>query len=230
MKITKSELRKIIQEELSNVLEKSGCPRGHAPGSGEEAQGVACSFMQKYGEDENSWTPEQLREFCILSLTPELSPEAGWTLVTTENLEFTGLFLDSDSCRTSEEGPTVDELYEDHNIDSLNEENCPVCGESLNRTLTEEEQDEREILEDDDVVEEGGKCTKATKKASSTRKGKKWMKCVRSDSGGYKRIHWGQAGVRVGSGSSKRRKSFRARHKCKGAKANTPRGQACKDW
>ena len=40
------------------------------------------------------------------------------------------------------------------------------------------------------------------------------MKCVKSDSGGYKRIHWGQAGVRVTgkSGNTKRKKSFKARH------------------
>ena len=80
-------------------------------------------------------------------------------------------------------------------------------------------------------IEEAARCTKATKKASSTSKGKKWMKCVKSDSGGYKRIHWGQKGVKVsGKANTKRRKSFRARHKCSTAKANTPRGQACKDW
>ena len=80
-------------------------------------------------------------------------------------------------------------------------------------------------------IKEAAKCTKATKKASSTSKGKKWMKCVKSDSGGYKRIHWGQKGVKVsGKANTKRRKSFRARHKCPTAKANTPRGQACKDW
>ena len=87
---------------------------------------------------------------------------------------------------------------------------------------------EEETLEE----KKSSKCTKVTKKASSTRKGKKWMKCVKSDSGGYKRIHWGQAGVRVTgkSGNTKRKKSFKARHGCKGAKANTPKGQACKDW
>ena len=92
--------------------------------------------------------------------------------------------------------------------------------------------DEQEIAEDDDVIEEAGKCTGPTKKASSTAKGKKWMKCVKSDSGGYKRIHWGQAGVRVTgkSGNTKRKKSFKARHGCAGAKSNTPKGQACKDW
>ena len=92
--------------------------------------------------------------------------------------------------------------------------------------------DEQEIAEDDDVIEEAGKCTGPTKKASSTAKGKKWMKCVKSDSGGYKRIHWGQKGVRVTgkSGNTKRKASFRARHGCGKAKANTPKGQACKDW
>ena len=81
-------------------------------------------------------------------------------------------------------------------------------------------------------LDETSKCTKVTKKASSTRKGKKWMKCVKSDSGGYKRIHWGQKGVRVTgkSGNTKRKKSFKARHNCSKAKSNTPQGQACKDW
>ena len=76
------------------------------------------------------------------------------------------------------------------------------------------------------------RCTKVTKKASSTKKGKKWMKCVKSDSGGYKRIHWGQKGVRVTgkSGNTKRKKSFKARHNCAKAKSNTPQGQAWKDW
>ena len=81
------------------------------------------------------------------------------------------------------------------------------------------------------VQEKNAKCTGPTKKASSTSKGKKYMKCVKSDSGGYKRIHWGQKGVKVsGKANTKRRKSFRARHKCSTAKSNTPRGQACKDW
>lgn len=81
------------------------------------------------------------------------------------------------------------------------------------------------------LIEEAARCTKATQKASSSRPGKKWMKCVKSGSG-YKRIHWGQAGVRVTgkSGNTKRKKSFRARHKCSSAKPGTPRYQACKDW
>ncbi len=90
------------------------------------------------------------------------------------------------------------------------------------------------IIAEEETLEEkkNSKCTKVTKKASSTRKGKKWMKCVKSDSGGYKRIHWGQAGVRVTgkSGNTKRKKSFKKRHNCSKAKSNTPQGQACKDW
>ena len=54
-------------------------------------------------------------------------------------------------------------------------------------------------------------CTKVTKKTHSDRKEKKWMKCVKNPNGkGYKKIHWGQAGVRVTgkSGNTKRKKSF----------------------
>ena len=79
------------------------------------------------------------------------------------------------------------------------------------------------------VKEKNATCTGPTKKASSTSKGKKYMKCVK-DGDGYKRIHWGQKGAKAGSGNSKRKKAFRARHKCSTAKSNTPRGQACKDW
>lgn len=79
------------------------------------------------------------------------------------------------------------------------------------------------------VNEKNATCTGPTKKASSTSKGKKYMKCVKSGDG-YKRIHWGQKGAKASSGNSKRKKAFRARHKCSSAKSNTPRGQACKDW
>jgi hypothetical protein len=82
------------------------------------------------------------------------------------------------------------------------------------------------------ILEEAARCTKATKKTHSDRKGKKWTKCARQSDGSYKRIHWGQAGVRVTgkSGNTKRKKSFRARHKCSSAKPGTPQYQACKDW
>ena len=84
----------------------------------------------------------------------------------------------------------------------------------------------------EEILEEAAKCTGPTKKAASTRKGKKWSKCARQPDGSYKRIHWGQAGVRVTgkSGNTKRKKSFRARHKCSSAKPGTPKAQACKDW
>jgi len=80
------------------------------------------------------------------------------------------------------------------------------------------------------IMEE--KCTKVTQKAHSSRKGKKWMKCAKQSDGSIKRIHWGQAGVRVTgkSGNTKRKKSFKARHGCSHAKAGTPKAQACKDW
>ena len=89
--------------------------------------------------------------------------------------------------------------------------------------------DFNQLLERMELLEEGN-CTKVTKKAHSTRKGKKWMKCARQSDGSIKRIHWGQAGVRVGKYNPKSRKSFRARHKCSSAKAGTPKAQACKDW
>lgn len=90
-----------------------------------------------------------------------------------------------------------------------------------------------EALDEVVYIEEGGKCDGPTKKASSTAKGKKWMQCVKNPDGkGYKRVHWGQKGVRAtgDSGNTKRKKSFRKRHKCSSAKAGTPRAQACKDW
>lgn len=76
------------------------------------------------------------------------------------------------------------------------------------------------------------KCTKVTQKTHSTRKQKKWMKCAKQPDGSIKRIHWGQAGVRVTgkSGNTKRKKSFKARHGCSHAKAGSPQAQACKDW
>jgi hypothetical protein len=82
------------------------------------------------------------------------------------------------------------------------------------------------------VLIEESKCTGPTKKTSSDRKGKKWMACVRQPNGSYKRIHWGQKGVRVTgkSGNTKRKKAFRARHKCSSAKAGSAQAQACKDW
>jgi hypothetical protein len=82
------------------------------------------------------------------------------------------------------------------------------------------------------LEKKSARCTGPTKKASSDRKGKKWTKCARQSDGSYKRIHWGQAGVRVTgkSGNTKRKKSFKKRHGCSSAKAGTPKAMACKDW
>ena len=93
-------------------------------------------------------------------------------------------------------------------------------------------------MEFDKLVEEllteaskGSRCTKATKKASSPLKNKKYTKCVKNPNGkGYKRIHWGDPNMRVKKSNPKRRKSFRARHKCSSAKPGTPRAAACADW
>jgi len=84
----------------------------------------------------------------------------------------------------------------------------------------------------EDILLEAGKCTGPTKKTSSDRKGKKWTKCARQSDGTYKRVHWGQKGVRVTgkSGNTKRKKAFRARHKCSSAKAGSPKAMACRDW
>ena len=82
-------------------------------------------------------------------------------------------------------------------------------------------------------LEEGGRCTKATQKASSTSKNKKWMKCVKNPDGkGYIRKHWGQKGVRAtgDSGDTGRKKNFRARHGCADAKPGTSKKLACDDW
>ena len=115
---------------------------------------------------------------------------------------------------------------------TLKKEEKKNCGCGQDPCITYGVQAEQAVNEEELEEKKNSKCTKVTKKSSSTRKGKKWMKCVKSDSGGYKRIHWGQAGVRVTgkSGNTKRKKSFKARHNCSKAKSNTPQGQACKDW
>ena len=83
----------------------------------------------------------------------------------------------------------------------------------------------------DDAMNEGGKCTKATEKTTSTAKGKKYMKCIKNPDGeGYIRKHWGQKGARAAPKGSKRNKSFRARHGCSDAKAGTAKKLACDDW
>jgi signal transduction histidine kinase len=80
------------------------------------------------------------------------------------------------------------------------------------------------------IEEKSKKCTGPTKKASSDRKDKKWTKCAKQPDGSYKRIHWGEAGVRVKKNNPKKRKSFRKRHDCKNAKPGSPNAASCADW
>jgi hypothetical protein len=95
-------------------------------------------------------------------------------------------------------------------------------GKTVNNCVEEEELPE----------EDAEQCDKVTGKASSDRKGKKWTKCAKQSDGSIKRIHWGQAGVKVTgkSGNTKRKKSFRARHNCSNAKKGSPQEAACGDW
>lgn len=82
------------------------------------------------------------------------------------------------------------------------------------------------------ILEKKGKrCTKTTQQASSYLPSKKYMKCVKNPSGkGYKRIHYGDPKRRIKKSNPKRRKSFRARHKCSSAKPGTARYLSCKNW
>jgi len=80
------------------------------------------------------------------------------------------------------------------------------------------------------VLEKAGKrCTKTTGQQSSTRKDKKYMRCVRQG-GKLKRIHYGDPNLRIKKSNPKKRKSFRARHKCSTAKPGTPKYYSCKNW
>ena len=82
------------------------------------------------------------------------------------------------------------------------------------------------------VILEVSKCSKVTKKTSSSRKDKKWMKCAKQEDGSIKKVHWGDPNAKVTgkSGNTDRKKAFRSRHKCGTAKKGTPRYLACKDW
>ncbi len=91
------------------------------------------------------------------------------------------------------------------------------------------------LTEDFELVnimeKKGSRCTKTTKQASSYLKSKKYMKCVKNPSGkGYKRVHYGDPKRRIKKSNPKRRKSFRARHKCSSAKPGTARYLSCKNW
>jgi hypothetical protein len=72
-------------------------------------------------------------------------------------------------------------------------------------------------------------CTKVTKQQSSTRADKKYMRCTRVD-GKLKRVHYGDPNLRIKKSNPKKRKSFRARHKCSSAKPGTAKYFSCKNW
>jgi len=82
-----------------------------------------------------------------------------------------------------------------------------------------------------DIIEEkkNSRCTKVTGQQSSTRSDKKYMRCARVN-GKLKRVHYGDPKLRIKKSNSKKRKSFRARHKCSSAKPGTPKYYSCKNW
>jgi hypothetical protein len=78
-------------------------------------------------------------------------------------------------------------------------------------------------------AKKGARCTKVTGQQSSSRSSKKYMRCVRVD-GKLKRIHYGDPKLRIKKSNPKKRKSFRARHKCSSAKPGTAKYYSCKNW
>ena len=69
----------------------------------------------------------------------------------------------------------------------------------------------------------GGRCTKVTKQMPSSRSDKKYMRCTKVD-GKLKRVHYGDPNLRIKKSNPKKRKSFRARHKCSQKKDRTTAG------
>jgi hypothetical protein len=79
------------------------------------------------------------------------------------------------------------------------------------------------------LEKKGSRCTKVTGQQSSTRKDKKYMRCTRVG-GKLKRVHYGDPNLRIKKSNPKKRKSFRARHKCSTAKPGTAKYFSCKNW
>ena len=75
----------------------------------------------------------------------------------------------------------------------------------------------------------GARCTKVTDQQASTRSDKKYMRCARVG-GKLKRVHYGDPNLRIKKSNPKKRKSFRARHKCSSAKPGTAKYFSCKNW
>lgn len=92
------------------------------------------------------------------------------------------------------------------------------------------EQRFNEYLDSSLVYEKkGARCTKVTGQMTSTRSDKKYMRCTRVG-GKLKRVHYGDPHLRIKKSNPKRRKSFRARHKCSTAKPGTAKYFSCKNW
>lgn len=83
-----------------------------------------------------------------------------------------------------------------------------------------------QILEE---AKKGSRCTKVTGQQSSSRSDKKYMRCTRAG-GKLKRVHYGDPKRRIKKSNPKKRKSFRARHKCSSAKPGTAKYFSCKNW
>ena len=79
------------------------------------------------------------------------------------------------------------------------------------------------------VEKKGARCTKVTGQQSSSRSDKKYMRCTRVG-GKLKRVHYGDPKRRIKKSNPKKRKSFRARHKCSSAKPGTAKYFSCKNW
>lgn len=78
-------------------------------------------------------------------------------------------------------------------------------------------------------AKKGARCTKVTGQQPSSRSSKKYMRCARVD-GKLKRVHYGDPNLRIKKSNPKKRKSFRARHKCSSAKPGTAKYYSCKNW
>ena len=88
----------------------------------------------------------------------------------------------------------------------------------------------QEALECTSIIIESTQCTKVTGQQSSSRSDKKYMRCVKTKSG-YKRVHYGDPNLRIKKSNPKKRKSFRARHRCSQKKDKTSAGYwSCKNW
>jgi len=90
-------------------------------------------------------------------------------------------------------------------------------------------EDNEEVKEGVVMEKKGARCTKVTGQQQSTRSDKKYMRCARVD-GKLKRVHYGDPKLRIKKSNPKKRKSFRARHKCSSAKPGTAKYFSCKNW